>query len=55
MERSLVLLKSGETTMAQVYISRGAALIGDPTCFFIGKNDEIVWVKPGESVQFIEV
>jgi hypothetical protein len=50
---STVLLKSGKIVRAYVEIATGAALIGDPTAFVKLKN-KIVWVVPGESVEFVE-
>jgi hypothetical protein len=49
-----VLLMSGKVVRAKVLVVTGACLVGDPTAF-VEINGEIIWVKPGESVDFVEV
>jgi hypothetical protein len=51
---SLVLFRDGKSAMAQIYIYGGACLAGDPTAYVI-RHGEMIWVKPGESVEFVEV
>ena len=50
----LVLFADGTSGMYVVNVYGGACLIGDPTAYVM-RNGERVWVKPGESVEFIEV
>lgn len=48
-----VLLKNGTLVKRDVLLYTGAAFAGDPTAFFVS-NSAIVWVKPGESVDWME-
>jgi hypothetical protein len=54
MEARQVLLADGRAVRADIQIIGGAALAGSPTayCEVDGRR---VWVKPGESVEFVEV
>jgi hypothetical protein len=49
----LVLMKDGRLVRTQVYTHQGACLVGDPTAYIM-LGGELVWVRPGESVSFIE-
>ena len=48
-----VLLKNGTVVKRELFLYGGAAMVGDPTAYFVS-NGAIVWVKPGESVDWIE-
>lgn len=50
----LVLFIDGTVGNYGVFIWRGPALIGDPTAY-VFRDGRMVWVKPGESVRWIEV
>lgn len=48
-----VLLKSGAFVRREIMLYGGAALIGDPTAYFLS-NGAMIWVRPGQSVDWIE-
>lgn len=48
-----VLFLDGISGRYEIYVYTGACFIGDPTAY-VFRNDQQVWVKPGESVEFIE-
>lgn len=49
----LVLFKDGKLEFLPVYRYEGAALVGQPTAYVMRAN-QMVWVRPGVSVDFIE-
>lgn len=49
----LVLFKDGKSGRFPLHLYLGACMAGDPTAYVI-RGGETVWVKPGESVQFVE-
>ncbi len=52
-ELQTVLFKSGKIGRYVVFVYAGACLKGDPTRYII-RDGEMTWVKPGESVTWIE-
>ena len=48
-----VLLKSGVLIIRRVLRYSGAAFSGDATAY-VYYHDRLIWVKPGESVEWIE-
>lgn len=48
-----VLFKDGSMGRHIVQIYQGACLVGDPTAY-VYRGSNMVWVVPGESVEFIE-
>jgi hypothetical protein len=50
----MVLCRDGVASRRQVFVTSGAAMVGDPTAF-VQRDGRSVWVKPGESVDFVEV
>jgi hypothetical protein len=48
-----ILLKSGEVIKRTIWTYNGPAFTGDPTAYII-YGEKIVWVKPGESVEWVE-
>lgn len=52
--RKLVLFRDGRLGRYVIHLYGGACFIGDPTAYII-VNGNIVWIKPGESVEFVEV
>ena len=48
-----VLFSDGTFCRLQVYACHGACIVGQPTIYTI-RYDRIVWVIPGESVNFTE-
>ena len=53
-KRRLVALCDGRQVAAEVKLVGGAALAGSPTAYCV-VDGRRVWVKPGESVEFVEV
>lgn len=51
--RKLVLFKNGTSGRFYVNFYLGACMAGDPTAYIV-VDGKMVWVKPGESVEFIE-
>ena len=49
-----VLLNSGKLIREIVHVYEGAVMVGDPTAYILIPRIGIVWVKPGESVSFVE-
>jgi hypothetical protein len=48
-----VLFLDGTSQRCQVHVCGGACLVGWPTAYVI-RDNQTVWVKPGESVSFVE-
>lgn len=48
-----VLLKTGKIVSREIRLYTGAALIGQPTAYFMTPYG-ITWVVPGTSVEWIE-
>lgn len=49
-----VLFKDGTSGRYNINLYHGGALTGDPTAWVVRADGMPVWVKPGESVEFIE-
>jgi hypothetical protein len=49
----MVLFLDGTSGRFEIFRYLGACLVGQPTCYIVRQG--IVWVKPGESVNWIEV
>ncbi len=50
---STILLKDGTVVRKQIKICIGACMIDDPTAY-ITINGQTIWVKPGESVGWVQ-
>lgn len=50
----LVLFLDGTSGMRDVFLYGGAAFIGDPTAYAFRGDGSVAWVKPGESVSYVE-
>lgn len=50
----LVVLQDGRVVRAVVHLLGGAAMVGDATAY-VNFGGRTVWVKPGESCEFVEV
>lgn len=48
-----VLFLDGSAARLPIQFYRGAALAGTPTAYVV-RQDTVVWIKPGESVDWIE-
>ena len=48
-----ILFKNGQTGRHGVRVYQGACLVGQPTAYTI-INGELIWLVPGESVEFVE-
>jgi len=48
-----VLFLDGTTARKQIHIYGGACRIGQATAYVV-RHGKRVWVKPGESVEFVE-
>lgn len=46
-------MKSGKTITARIHFYTGACLVGDPTVY-ANVDGFVVWVVPGESVDFMQ-
>jgi hypothetical protein len=49
-----VLFLDGTCGCYQVYLYQGACLVGQSTAY-VYRGGKLTWVKPGESVAFVEV
>lgn len=49
----MVLFSDGSSGRYVVWIYTGACLAGDPTAYVV-RGGSTVWVRPGESVEFVE-
>ncbi len=49
----MVLFKDGKSGWFVPNYYQGACMKGDPTAY-VYRGEQLVWVKPGESVQFVE-
>ncbi len=49
----LVLFRDGTRSLHTVYLWTGGCFVGDPTAYCF-RNGQQIWLKPGESVEFIE-
>ncbi len=48
-----VLFHDGSFGRFPVYVHNGAALVGQPTAY-VYRDNKLVWVRPGQSVDWIE-
>jgi len=48
-----VLLTNGSLVRTHIYIYGGACFAGEPTAY-IHHGGQIIWVKPGLSVEFLQ-
>jgi hypothetical protein len=51
--KKLVLFLDGRSGAFRVYVYGGACLAGQPAAYVI-RGGGLVWVRPGESVEFVE-
>lgn len=49
----MVMMKSGQVFRLPIMFYYGACLTGDPTAFVL-VNGSMVWIHPGESVEWME-
>ena len=49
-----VFFLDGVSSRCQVFLTSGPALVGQSTAFVL-RDGVVVWVAPGESVDFMEV
>ena len=49
-----ILFLDGVTAIKEVHVVGGACLVGQPTAYVV-RCGTVVWVKPGTSVDFVEV
>jgi len=52
-QKYLVLFLDGSMARMVVYIYGGSCIAGQPTAYVL-RDKRLVWVKPGESVDFVE-
>jgi hypothetical protein len=52
-DRQVVLFKDGFVAVLPVSLYQGACLTGDPTAYVVF-DGRLVWVRPGQSVQWVE-
>ena len=50
----IVLFADGSVERCEVLIWHGPCLVGDATAY-VRRNGKYVWVRPGQSVQWVEV
>ena len=48
-----VLFSDGIVGRCQIFVYQGACLAGEPTAYVL-RNGQLIWVKPGQSVQWVE-
>lgn len=51
--KATILFLDGKTSHLQIHIYMGACLSGQPGAY-VYRNGQFTWVKPGESVSFVE-
>jgi hypothetical protein len=49
----LVQFRNGQRGMFLIHLYHGACFAGDPTAYIV-YGGGVVWLRPGESVEFIE-
>lgn len=52
-QRHAVLFRDGTVATLPVYVYTGACLVGQPTAYTC-RDDQFVWLTPGESVEWVE-